>query len=616
VKPQLDQAVGAAAAQVEQAMAEWLQWKAKVESTLNDISHICGPLVSECDAAAVSATKAVQDLALRRLQSCDGTTLAHQLRDVSRVADFVEAGAIDLTANNSGLPDVNELPHECAHLKIDVTEFPAVAALLYANTLRGRVTVDVRTGPDRTDVPFTFTVDGVTVPTTAGGTFDTTVTTATAPLNVLLEAIATDTTLQNNNFTASEPLARPARERLQLQALGPVAIAPGGTVSLRVRVAGDGMAGASVGLTVSGAGSVSPSPVTTDGNGEATTVYTAPSNANGGGTTVTATLADGATANTTITIQAPITVNISPASATIAPGQTRQFTATVIGTTNTNVTWTETGGTINGSGLYTAGSTPGTFSVTATSVADPTKSATASVQISVAGTIILERRVSSVVAQCSAQAGSSPQVADSVDQRIRSDALATGTFSEAASAATSVAGLGAFAGNTASCTGTASQTDTLAASPTSLSVDFTGSATGNGTAAWNGVDLGSASSSGGSTFILLAFRIEGAALAYTAAGSFSSGLGGSGGSSFHGVVELYRRQPNGSTAHVVNYVRSGDHRTPTTVPGSFSTGGVLQPGRYELLVNVDCSGSAFDQTGASGKVVSCASDGTFAFLLG
>ena len=47
-----------------------------------------------------------------------------------------------------------------------------------------------------------------------------------------------------------------------------------------------------------------------------------------------------------------------------------------------DVTWEETGGSITSGGLYTAGSTTGTFQITATLKADPTKVATATVTIS------------------------------------------------------------------------------------------------------------------------------------------------------------------------------------------------------------------------------------------
>src|SRR5688500_4619252 len=76
-----------------------------------------------------------------------------------------------------------------------------------------------------------------------------------------------------------------------------------------------------------------------------------------------------------------MTVRIEPEAAILDPGTQAQFVATVSGTTNQAVTWSQTGGSITGTGLYTAGSTPGTYSVTATSVANPAKKANGRVEI-------------------------------------------------------------------------------------------------------------------------------------------------------------------------------------------------------------------------------------------
>ncbi|MBZ5602288.1 MAG: hypothetical protein LAO79_08280 [Acidobacteriia bacterium] len=105
----------------------------------------------------------------------------------------------------------------------------------------------------------------------------------------------------------------------------------------------------------------------------ATTTYTLTATNAGGSVTATATV--------TVSIVTAVSVKVSPSSASAAVGTSRQFTATVTGATNTSVTWTATGGTINSSGLFTAGSTTGSFSVTATSVQDTSKTATASVTI-------------------------------------------------------------------------------------------------------------------------------------------------------------------------------------------------------------------------------------------
>ncbi len=66
-----------------------------------------------------------------------------------------------------------------------------------------------------------------------------------------------------------------------------------------------------------------------------------------------------------------IKVTVSPKTVTLAPNATQQFTATVKGTTNTGVNWSATGGAITATGLFTAGTTAGSFKVRATSVENP-----------------------------------------------------------------------------------------------------------------------------------------------------------------------------------------------------------------------------------------------------
>ena len=79
-----------------------------------------------------------------------------------------------------------------------------------------------------------------------------------------------------------------------------------------------------------------------------------------------------------------ITVSVSPKSASVQSGSSQLFSTTVTGTSNTSVTWSATGGTISAGGVYTAGSATGTYSVTATSVADGSKSDQATVTVSAA----------------------------------------------------------------------------------------------------------------------------------------------------------------------------------------------------------------------------------------
>lgn len=88
-------------------------------------------------------------------------------------------------------------------------------------------------------------------------------------------------------------------------------------------------------------------------------------------------------------ISAPIasagSVLVWPTLPAVAPNETVNLTAVVIGSANPQVIWSVVegnGGTITNSGAYTAPATTGTYHITATSAADATKSATATVTVS------------------------------------------------------------------------------------------------------------------------------------------------------------------------------------------------------------------------------------------
>lgn len=78
-----------------------------------------------------------------------------------------------------------------------------------------------------------------------------------------------------------------------------------------------------------------------------------------------------------------VNVTVTPSTSTLTSGATLQFTATVSGTSNTGVTWTAGLGSIDKNGAYSAPavSTQATDTVSAISVSDPRKFATASVTI-------------------------------------------------------------------------------------------------------------------------------------------------------------------------------------------------------------------------------------------
>jgi hypothetical protein len=128
------------------------------------------------------------------------------------------------------------------------------------------------------------------------------------------------------------------------------------------------------------------------GSVTATGLYTAPASA--GTFHVVATSQADATKQgvATVTVSAPppppppIAVTVTPATGAVDACQTLQLGATVTGTTNTAVTWSvqegAAGGTVASNGLYTAPSGPGTYHAVATSAADPTKTAVATLTVS------------------------------------------------------------------------------------------------------------------------------------------------------------------------------------------------------------------------------------------
>ena len=79
----------------------------------------------------------------------------------------------------------------------------------------------------------------------------------------------------------------------------------------------------------------------------------------------------------TVSVGAP-----TPGGSYVSVGYQKQFSqGAVSGASNTGVTWSTNGGSINSSGLYTAPGTPGTYTVWNTSSADPTKSNSTTINV-------------------------------------------------------------------------------------------------------------------------------------------------------------------------------------------------------------------------------------------
>jgi hypothetical protein len=81
----------------------------------------------------------------------------------------------------------------------------------------------------------------------------------------------------------------------------------------------------------------------------------------------------------------PVAVSVTPSAPGVDACKVLTLTATVTGTSNGAVTWSilegAAGGAVSSAGVYTAPTAGGTYHVVATSVADPTKSAVATVSV-------------------------------------------------------------------------------------------------------------------------------------------------------------------------------------------------------------------------------------------
>jgi hypothetical protein len=244
------------------------------------------------------------------------------------------------------------------------------------NVAAGATTQFTATVTGSTNTSVTWSVDGV-----SGGN-STTGTISSSGLYTAPSAAGSHTVVATSMADTSASAKATVTVVLQALALSPssAVLAAGGTQQFSATL--QGAANPSVTWSVDGVigGNATSGTISTSG------LYMAPAQA--GNHTVSA----ASTANASISANASIdvfTFAISPASATLAPSGTQQFTSTIQGLTNTAVTWSVDGvaggnaasGTITSTGFYTAPSALGPHTVTATSVAQSTASAAASVVV-------------------------------------------------------------------------------------------------------------------------------------------------------------------------------------------------------------------------------------------
>jgi hypothetical protein len=127
-------------------------------------------------------------------------------------------------------------------------------------------------------------------------------------------------------------------------------------------------------------------------NAEMTAIYTPGGTPGTYHVTVTSVADTSRSATAEVTVLRPqVTLSITPPDTGLVTGQSLSFGSTiqVTGSSNTSLVWTCSGGTLlpkGASAFYTAPLVPGTYTVTATSVANPEVSATATLQVSASAT--------------------------------------------------------------------------------------------------------------------------------------------------------------------------------------------------------------------------------------
>ena len=289
----------------------------------------------------------------------------------------------------SGGASASPSPSAIGHITISLS--PSSPSVLTGTTLDVRAAVS---GTSNTDL--TWMVDNIPQGDASVGTITGSGTAAvyTAP-GVVGTHLITATSVADPNQSGSVKIE--VKATLVSVVLEPsiVSVPTSGNGTLIATVTGSTNTGVTWAVDGIAGGNATVGTVT--GTGNAVT-YTAPAVA--GTHTVRATsVADTSqSASSMITVQAPVLVTLSPTSASISTGATVSLTATVVGTTNTGVSWTvdsiaggnATVGAITGTGntvTYTAPATAGSHTVVATSVADPRQTVSSSISVLAAAPI-------------------------------------------------------------------------------------------------------------------------------------------------------------------------------------------------------------------------------------
>jgi hypothetical protein len=190
--------------------------------------------------------------------------------------------------------------------------------------------------------------------------------------------VVTATSTQDPTKTATAAVTVAVPNSITSVAVNPATLSlnTGGTNQFAAKVTGTGSYSSSVTWTAQ------------KGTISSAGLYTAPATSGSDVVTATSTQDPTKTATAAVTVAVPNSVTlvaVSPATLSLSTGGTNQFSATVTGTGSYSsaVTWTAQKGTITSAGLYTAPASGGSDVVTAKSTQDVTKTASASITVSV-----------------------------------------------------------------------------------------------------------------------------------------------------------------------------------------------------------------------------------------
>ena len=285
----------------ELAFGEWQAWQAYVQEYRDSVTPTQArtfDIFIRFDTTL--ATAGAYDVGLNVLARCVGPGVPRSaLRDVLRLATAVVMAALPIDQandpNERQLPDGDGLARACLDVELLAFEHAPTFARNRDNHFTARARVIFWNGPASTTVPLRYRLRDATAGptpslasgTSATGSYEDNLTPTVLglrhyELTIDLDTSGSDAVLAS--FFDRETDVVPVRERLDLQARRPSdaafadsvgAVGPGGTVLLRIRLAGDDIAGKTITLTHDGSGTL-PASATTDAVGEATIIYTAP----------------------------------------------------------------------------------------------------------------------------------------------------------------------------------------------------------------------------------------------------------------------------------------------------------------------------------------------------